>query len=328
VLPINRSDVSVKVFANTARLHEIVTSLGGAPPLKVGGSYPRYRNFVKEGYAPNSLFGAKLVQPCSDRPAGATYACLQPGENAYDLNGDGKFDTDADMLACLTPLGATNPCKLTSLSSLLPVRVDEDGDGDFLDHYLGKSTPDWAGSFGLTATIVKNFEVSSLFEYKVGNYTITNLTYAFRNANPVIGRNSQRAAEVEATMLNPASTPQQRLAAAKEWLSLKALSPYDGLNQNENGKFLRWRELSLAYNLPTTASQRLGLRYITLKASVRNLALWTGYKGIDPELNVYGRGTADAGLDLSGIDPNFGEAIDAFGLALPRRFTFSVRFGF
>src|SRR5439155_1019355 len=114
--------------------------------------------------------------------------------------------------------------------------------------------------------------------------------------NPVIGRNSQRAAEVEATMLNPASTPQQRLAAAKEWLSLKALSPYDGLNQNENGKFLRWRELSLAYNLPTTASQRLGLRYITLKASVRNLALWTGYKGIDPELNVYGRGTADAGL--------------------------------
>jgi len=268
------------------------------------------------------------VQPCSDRPAGATYACLQPGENAYDLNGDGKFDTDADMLACLTPLGATNPCKLTSLSSLLPVRVDEDGDGDFLDHYLGKSTPDWAGSFGLTATIVKNFEVSSLFEYKVGNYTITNLTYAFRNANPVIGRNSQRAAEVEATMLNPASTPQQRLAAAKEWLSLKALSPYDGLNQNENGKFLRWRELSLAYNLPTTASQRLGLRYITLKASVRNLALWTGYKGIDPELNVYGRGTADAGLDLSGIDPNFGEAIDAFGLALPRRFTFSVRFGF
>src|SRR5204862_1950984 len=128
VLPVNRPDVSVKVFANAAYLWEIVKSLGGSPPLKVGGSYPRYRNFVKEGYAPNSLFGAKLQQPCSVRPAGATYACLQPGENAYDLNGDRKFDTDADMLACLTPLGATNPCKLTSLSSLLPVRVDEDGD--------------------------------------------------------------------------------------------------------------------------------------------------------------------------------------------------------
>ncbi len=324
VLPISRSDVSVKVFANTAFLHEIVTSLGGAPPLKVGGSYPRYRNFVKEGYAPNSLFGAKLVQPCSQRPAGATYACLQPGQTPYDLNGDGSFDTDADLLSYFAV-----PHSLSSISTASTLkRVDEDGDGDPLDHYLGKSTPDWAGSFGMTATLFKNFELASLFEYKFGNYTITNLTYAFRNAHGVIGRNSQRSSEVEATVLDPASTPQERVAAAKEWLGLVALSPFDGLNQNENGKFLRFRELSLAYNLPSSASSKLGLRYVTLKASVRNLALWTGYKGIDPELNVYGRGTADAGLDLSGVDPNFGEGIDAFGLALPRRFTFAVRFGF
>ena len=26
---------------------------------------------------------------------------------------------------------------------------------------------------------------------------------------------------------------------------MKALTPYDGLNQNENGDFLRWRELGL-----------------------------------------------------------------------------------
>ena len=321
VLPISRPEFSVKVFGNAAFLHEIVTSLGGSPPLKVGGSYPRYRNFVKEGYAPNSLFGAKLVGPCSARPAGATYACLQPGQNPYDLNGDGQFDTDADMLAAL----ATVP--LNGLSSVNPIRVDEDGDGDFLDHYLGKSTPDWAGSFGLSATMFKNFELSSVFEYKGGNYTITDLTFAFRNANAVIGRNSERAARVESEMLNPASTAQQRVDAAKEWLTLRALSPYDGLNQNENGRFVRWRELGLTYNVPTAwASRRLGLRYVSVKASVRNLALWTGYTGIDPELNEYGRGAASS--DLNGIEANFGEGIDAFGLALPRRFTFAVRFGF
>jgi len=328
-LPISKPDLSIKVFGNAAFLHEIVTSLGGAPPLKVGGSYPRYRNFVREGYAPGALFGAKLVAPCSQRPAGQTYACLQPDEFPYDLNGDGKFDTVFDLLACLRPFGAGNPCGLKSLSDVLPSRVDENGNGDFLDHYLGKSTPDWAGSFGLTATILRNFELSSLFEYKTGNYTITNLTYGFRNSNAVIGRNSQRSAAVEAALLNPNSTLEQRLAAAKEWLSLRALTPYDGLNQNENGKFLRWRELSLTYNVPTDwASRKLGLRYVSLTAGVRNLALWTGYKGIDPELNVYGRGTADAGLDLGGVNQNFGEAIDAFGLALPRRYTFSVRLGF
>ncbi len=322
VLPINRPNLSVKLFANTEYLHEIVTSLGGAPPLKVGGSYPRYRNFVREGYAPGALFGAKLVQPCSQRPAGATYACLQAGQNPYDLNGDGNFDTDADLLSILgSPRSLPNP-----------IRVDEDGDGDFLDHYQGKSTPDWAGSFGMTATLLKNFELSSLFEYKFGNYTITNLTFAFRNANPVIGRNSRKAAEVEETMFNPASTAQDRLQAVKEWTTLKALTPYDGLNQNENGKFLRWRELGLTYNVPTEwASRKLGLRYVSLKASVRNLALWTPYTGIDPELNEFGRGggnSATSGLDLNGIDNNFGEGIDAFGLALPRRFTFAVRFGF
>src|SRR3989454_334570 len=239
-----------------------------------------------------------------------------------------EFDNVFDLLACLRPFGAGNPCGLKSLSDVLPIRVDENGNGDFLDHYLGKSTPDWAGSFGLTATILRNFELSSLFEYKTGNYTITNLTYGFRNSNAVIGRNSQRSAAVEAALLNPNSTLEQRLAAAKEWLSLRALTPYDGLNQNENGKFLRWRELSLTYNVPTDwASRKLGLRYVSLTAGVRNLALWTGYKGIDPELNVYGRGTADAGLDLGGVNQNFGEAIDAFGLALPRRYTFSVRLG-
>ena len=115
----------------------------------------------------------------------------------------------------------------------------------------------------------------------------------------------------------------------KEWTTLKALTPYDGLNQNQNGKFLRWRELSLTYNVPTEwASRKLGLRYVSLRASVRNLALWTPYTGIDPELNVYGRGAGDATADLGGINNNFGEAIDAFGLALPRRFSFAVRFGF
>ena len=127
--------------------------------------------------------------------------------------------------------------------------------------------------------------------------------------------------------MNPASTPQQRLDATKRWLKLRALTPYDGLNQNENGAFVRWRELSLTYNLPSRWSgQHLGLHSVSLRASVRNVALWTGYTGIDPELNVFGRGAASA--DLNGVDQNFGDGIDAFGFALPRRFTFAVRFGF
>jgi len=323
-LPVNSGKLAVKIFANATWLWAFVTKLGGAPPLKVGGSYPRYRNFVKEGYPVGALFGAKLPGPCSNRPSGATYLCLNPGENPYDLTGpsgtpDGKPDTDAELLAYFAVPRALN--------LLNPLRVDENGNGDYLDHYLGKSNPDWQGTFGMSATVLRNFELGALFEYKFGNYTITNLTDAFRKSNPVIGRNLSRAAQVEATMLNPASTPQERLAASRKWAyELKALSPYDGLNQNENGKFLRFRELSLTYNVPASYSTKLGFSHMSITAAGRNLALWTPYSGIDPETNEYGRGGASA--DLGGIDQNFGQAIDAFGFALPRRFTFTVRLGF
>src|SRR5688572_16212056 len=40
---------SLDVFVGAAYISQNITSMGGAAPLKVGGSYPRYRNFLKEG---------------------------------------------------------------------------------------------------------------------------------------------------------------------------------------------------------------------------------------------------------------------------------------
>ena len=47
----------MNVFANLA--YSKIVSLGGAPPLKTGGS-ARYRNYLLEGYA-GSYFGAVLA---------------------------------------------------------------------------------------------------------------------------------------------------------------------------------------------------------------------------------------------------------------------------
>lgn len=325
LLPISRPNLAVKLFVNAAWSWAWVTKLGGAPPLKVGGSYPRYRNFVAEGYPIGSLFGAALPGPC---PAPSGQLCLNPGEMPFDVIGKGAPNTEAELLAYL----ANPPIKQDSKGNIVsygfsmfnPLRADNS-----LMHYLGKSTPDWQGTFGSSATVFRNFELNAVFEYKFGNYTITNLTDAFRKSNPVIGRNLPQVAQDEATLMNPASTPEQRLAAIKRWAYVyKALSPYDGLNQNENGKFLRFRELSLTYNVPSEwVSRALGARYLTLTAAARNLALWTPYSGVDPEINEYGRGGAGVG-DLGGIDQNFGLGIDAFGFALPRRFTFTARLGF
>ena len=337
-LPLSQPNLSVKLFVNASWSWAYVTKLGDAPPLKVGGSYPRYRNFIKEGYPVGALFGAALPEPCSARPAGATYLCLNPGEVPYDhgaiLTGvpDGRTATEADLLAFLSqpPVRRDSKGNIVAYGFSLfnPLRVDKSGTGDYLSNYLGKSLPDWQGSFGVRATMLKNLELGALFEYKFGNYTITNLTDAFRKSNPVIGRNLPQVAQAEATLMNPASTAQQRLDAVKQWAyQFKALSPYDGLNQNENGKFLRFRELSLTYNVPSEVAARiLGARYLTITAAGRNVALWTPYSGVDPEINEYGRG--GAADTRAAIDQNFGTAIDAFGFALPRRFTLTVRAGF
>ena len=316
---INQPDMTLDIFANAAYLKQKVTSLGGAAPLKVGGSYPRYRNFLQEGFEPGALLGAKTLAPCSSYGDPGAQACLAAGQLPYDLDGNGTPDTEAEMLAFFAD--PTNAGK--GLDALNPLRADDDGDGDFLDHYAGKPYPDWQGGFGANFRFMRNWRIATLFEYKAGNYIVTNLTDAFRQANPLIGRNIREVAELEARINNPASSPEEKLEVAREWLNQKALSPYDGLNQDDPGDFVRWRELSLTYNASERIASVFRARDAAITFGVRNLAIWTKYPGTDPEINAVGRGSAEGG-----VDEDFLDAVDAFGFPLTRRFTLSVRLSY
>lgn len=321
-IAVDRPNLSVDLFANTSFLSQVVKSLGGAPPLKVGGSYPRYRNFIREGYSPGALFGAKLPDPCAPgkttTPGGGV--CLQPGQLPFDVIKAGRPNTEAELLAFL----ATAP---TSLNVLDPISADDNRTGNHLDNYLGKPTPDYQGSLGGSMTLVKNWQIATNFEYKAGRYTVTDLTGAFRRSNPTNGGNTLERARVESIILNPASTAQQRLAAAKIYAyQLRALTPYDGLNQNFSGDFLRWRELSLTYNTSPRVAAMVNAQNVAITFALQNFALWTKYPGVDPEVNVYSRGGANA--TGAGTSQNFGEAIDAFGFPIPRRLSLAIRVGF
>ncbi len=312
---VQKANWGLDVFVTGAKIYQVIASMGGSPPLKVGGSYPRYRNFLKEGYAPGTLFGAALPGPCSARPSGANYMCLNPGDVPFDSNRDGVPDTEAQALAYLSTA--------RTMANLDPIRYDEDGDGDYLDHFLGKPYPDWNATFGGNLTLGRAWKINTLFEYRGGNFTVTNLTDAFRNAHPTIGTNTIIAAQTEATITNPASTAEQRLEAAKVWWTqLKALSPYDGLNQNEDGSFLRLREIGVSYTAPSGLAAKLGARDATFSLTGRNLFLKTNYSGVDPETNAIGRDTG------GGTDGNYLEAVDAFGWPLARRIAFAIRLGY
>lgn len=315
---------SVDAFANTAYLYEEVTDLGGAPPIKVGGSYPRYRNYIVEGYSPGSHFGVKL----QDTPEGTL---------PVDLNGDGSPDTEQELLDYLGSLsvsdlrgffGAALP---QSPASVLIAENPDSPTGNSKDNYLGKPTPDFQGSFGFDATLFENWTVSTLFEYKTGNYQVNNLTDAFRQSNPIIGRNLPSSARVERDYLtggvdengNPQNSGEVRLEALKTWLNDQlALAPFSGLNTVKDADFVRWRELSLTYRVPSRWVEGFGARRLSLTASGRNLMLFTKYDGVDPELNAVGRGAG------SQLDQNYLSGVEAFGFPLQREFSFKIRLQF
>ncbi len=313
---IRKGDLTVNAYVNAAYLQENVKSLGGAPPLKVGGSYPRYRNFLQEGFAPGANFGAQL-------------ASVPSGSLPIDIaNGDGLPDTTQQLVAFLTGNGSYSlPTSIGTGSVLL---ADDDGDGDYLDHYLGKSTPDWTGAFGGSVNY-KNWTLNTTFEFKAGNFVVNNLTDAFRQANGAIGRNLPRSAKVARDYatggVDAGFTPQGdgnvRLAALDEWLNnTLALAPFSGLNTLEKADFIRWRELSLNYNITGSILDQFRLDTASIGLSGRNIAIFTSYTGVDPEINFVGRGSG------SNLDQNYGQGIAAFGWPIPTQVLLTLKVGF
>ncbi len=324
-LVVNNRDVSLSLFGNAAYLSEVITDMGGAPTITVSGTYERHRNQLREGYAPGAFFGARLLPECGpsmDRK------CYTPGSTVpYDTNADGAPDTEAELMEFLTSMEGVS----VDHPAMAVLLDDEDGNGDPRDHFLGKPTPDWQGSVGGTLTLWSRLTLNSLFEYRTGNYSVSNLTDAFRHAHPSIGRNVREAAAVESALLNPTTQldPEARLRAAMDWATrFQSLFPYSGLNLIESGDFVRWRELSLSYRLPDLWAGKVGLDDVTVSFTGRNLVVWTGYSGTDPEANESERCGGGGESRDSTVNCNFLEATDMMTLPLQRRFAFSVRVGF
>ena len=189
---------------------------------------------------------------------------------------------------------------------------------------MGKPNADYTGSFGFTASFAQNFELAANFDYKWGGQT-QDLSGMFRRANAVIGRNTPLSSRLFATMMDPASSAQERLDAAISWAeNIEGLAPMSGMNGIYDANLIRFRELSLTYRVPSSIVEGWGLSTATLNFGGRNLALWmpgSDYPGMDPETNVIGRCNG-------GLNCNFLQGTEGWALPLPRRFTLSTRVTF
>jgi TonB-linked SusC/RagA family outer membrane protein len=324
---LNRRDLQVELNANAAYLKQTLVSLGGAPPIKTNAGYIRHRVFLKVGDPLGSIYVPRLAEAC---PGGGTtpatnklgnpIACYGPNEVPINLNNNGRAATTEELLAYLSQ---PRDLKTASVQNALrPLLADFDGSGILTEQRVGDIFPDWTGNVGSTVTFRRNWRLFTNFEWRTG-FLVHNLTDAFRSSqHATIGSNVKAYSEVEATLTNPASTAEQRLEAADRYIRnyRRLLEP--GLNEMEDGDFLRLRELGITYSASPSLAARVGARSMSISLSGRNLLLWTRYSGSDPEIAYNGREPG------GGVQGNFNDAIDAFGMPIPRRFSLLINLSY
>ncbi len=160
-------------------------------------------------------------------------------------------------------------------------------------NYIGSSTPKLEMGLTNTITLWKNLRLYAFLDYK-GAYYMWNAGDYIRN------KNDQNAWAV----VNPDADP-ERVKYLQSGVTTPFITPAD---------FLKLREVSLTYTLPTSWASRVGSKGVSLSVAGRNLAIWTRYSGADPELNFSG-------------DANFSRS-DYMSVPMLRRFVASVNASF
>jgi TonB-linked SusC/RagA family outer membrane protein len=170
--------------------------------------------------------------------------------------------------------------------------------------YRGYSNPPYAATFLPAIDLFnRSLRVSTLFEYK-GGHRYYNNTERIRCAS----RQNCNG------LMNPNATFEEQAMAIAHLVDPS--TTLDGFFQP--GSFVRWRELSATYTLPSSIVGRYirGAERASVNFAARNLHLWTKYRGLDPEIDF------QAGESANGAPSEFQT------MGTPTYFVFRLNLGF
>lgn len=182
----------------------------------------------------------------------------------------------------------------------LPLRktTGPNGTGALVNGIIGDPNPDWTAAFQNTVNF-GNFEFNLLFDGRFGN-DVANFT---RRISEFFG--ADKAAEMEISGDTVPGTfsrnPTGRINIYEEYI--------------EDGSFIKLREASLQYRFNQPWVRRLGANTMSVRVAGRNLYTWTDYRGLDPEVNLFGASGVAQGVDFANTP-------------LPRTWVFGVNFNF
>ncbi|GAC1652283.1 MAG: SusC/RagA family TonB-linked outer membrane protein [Gemmatimonadaceae bacterium] len=131
--------------------------------------------------------------------------------------------------------------------------------------YIGPSLPTREAGVSTSITLYRNLRLGAQLDYKGGHY----LFNAKESNRCISNDNCQR--------LNDPATAAADLAVYRQVPGVYI----------ERADFVKLRDLSISYTLPWRTLGGTGANGPTVMLAGHNLALWSGYSGIDPEVNNY-----------------------------------------
>ncbi len=164
--------------------------------------------------------------------------------------------------------------------------INSDGSIDELDIvYLGNSLPKINGGFGLTLRY-KNFSVSPFFNFRYGNKVVNQARMKaenmYSNDNQSVAVNWRWRKEGDQTEM-----PRALYNYGFNWLGSSRYV--------EDASFLRCKYLTFNYTVPREIIRPYHLSSLSLYLSIQNIAVFTKYTGVDPEVGTGGFSVATDG---------------------------------
>jgi hypothetical protein len=169
--------------------------------------------------------------------------------------------------------------------------LDLNGDGKLSDvdkTYMGTPFPKF--NYGFTANFsYGNFDLSVFLQGIAGNKIFNAVKYTGLNAS--IQNYNLLADAKNAWTPSHTNTNIPRLSASDDNGNFGNVSDF----YVENGSYMRIKNVTLGYTLPRALMTKIGIRSARIFANAQNLATFTKYTGLDPEVGINQNGV-DLGL--------------------------------
>lgn len=185
--------------------------------------------------------------PILEEQSFGSFAIVQKHKEGYPLGG--YWSTDVERDASGKPV-----LDATGRAIVLPASAME---------YVGPMMPTREVGFSSTVTVLGNLSLFGTLDYKGGHYQWC----AICSIRSRIDLNTKE--------INDPNTPPEELARLKSLQTKEWIMPAD---------FVKLRELSATYNMPSEWIGSFGAERLSLTVAGRNLWMWTKYAGTsDPE---------------------------------------------